>query len=59
MRKRKEEEYFHSEYVLLCRELTSVLECWSILTEDINIARNGVYCSLNTDGNESFGEAPL
>lgn len=57
MGKRESEEDLHSVHVLMCRELASTLECWNILAEDINIARNGVYCSSNTVGNESFGQA--
>lgn len=59
MGKREREEDLHSEHVLVCRELASTLECWSILTEDIKIAGNSFYCSLNTDGNDSFGEVLL
>lgn len=56
MGKREREEDLHSAHVLECRELASTLECWNILTEDIHIARNSVYCSLNIVGNESVGE---
>lgn len=59
MGKREREEHLYFNHVLVCRELASTLECWSILTEAINIARSSVYCSLNTDGNESFWEALL
>lgn len=57
MGKREKEEDLNSDHVLVCRGLDSTLECWNILTENINFARNNVYCSLNTVGNESFGEA--
>lgn len=59
MGKTEKEEDLHSDHVLVCRELASTLGCWSISTEDINMARNSVYCSLNTDGNESFGKGLL
>lgn len=45
--------------ILVCRELALILQCWSILTEDVNIARNRVYWSLSTDGKESFGDCNL
>lgn len=45
--------------ILVCRELALILQCWSILTEDVNIARNRGYWSLSTDGKESFGDCNL